>query len=696
MTTGYTWIPLYRELADRLVEWESRQTELVALLEQIREEGYVVSPLNDKDEQGNRFLLKEIDPFTFFGTFNRAIRDENRRGILAILKKHLGAESPLPDDFDGIPTLNNQRSWFISYRPSRQPNDVSRLWQVFRLALGDKPLESPEFLSAFDEALKVRCTNMNLTMGLYWIRPEIFLNLDQTNRTYLGIKLPSSGLNSAFYRSTIVSVQRRGKPLFEISRDAWLKATEKLPTAVQLPPENNYWLVGAYWNDMDPSDQTDRFLSEGIWQNGYHDKYLDDVKSMNVGDRIAIKSSATQKHNLPFDARGNTVSRMTIKAVGTIVANRSDGRTVEVDWDRSFQSKDWFFHTGQSTIWQIRRDNESSKKLIEFVFEGKPQDYEWFCNQQWGAKSHSNLGGEPKSKEPQPYSLDDIVAAGVFLTKPELQQSLDRLRSKKNLILQGTPGVGKTFLARRLAYALMEATDEGRIEFVQFHQSYSYEDFVRGYRPLPTMDGKFGLQDGVFFEFCRRAAQDLDRPYVFIIDEINRGNLSQIFGELLMLIESDKRGPDHAVPLVYRKEDEPRFFVPENLHLIGLMNLADRSLALVDYALRRRFAFMTLRAQYSSPIFKSWLLDRQMNSELVELIVARMTELNQQITDDPMLGENFQVGHSFFCPRGEDFAGLDRHWYEGIVATEIGPLLREYWFDNSKRADEAQNRLLAK
>lgn len=237
--------------------------------------------------------------------------------------------------------------------------------------------------------------------------------------------------------------------------------------------------------------------------------------------------------------------------------------------------------------------------------------------------------------------------------------------------------------------------DDRRIEMVQFHQSYSYEDFIRGYRPLPDKAGSFGLQDGVFFNFCQRAKADPDRPYVFIIDEINRGNLSQILGELLMLIEADKRGLDNALPLLYSKKDEPRFYVPQNLYLIGLMNVADRSLAMVDYALRRRFAFMTLKPQFQNESFRNWLLDRGMSDDLIGLIVARMGTLNQEIADDALLGENYQIGHSFFCPKGNNFGGLDRNWYEAIVQTEILPLLREYWFDDSKRAEQIAGRLLA-
>lgn len=504
--------------------------------------------------------------------------------------------------------------------------------------------------------------------------------------------MPPSGLSAEFYRNVVKSVVAKGKPLVELSHEAWLRDKVDQP---KLSPENNYWLVGAYWSRSDPPDQTDRFLAEGVWENGYEDRYLDEVKSMRVGDRIAIKSSSTQKKDLPFNARGKTVSRMTIKAIGTVVANRQDGGTVEVEWDSSFEPKEWYFYTDRRTIWRLRREDEFAERLIAFTFRNADQDYEWFCQRWWPAEGEPDAGEEKPAQLP-PYGLDDIVAEGVFLNEAELQQTLGRLQSKKNLIIQGAPGVGKTFLVRKLAYALMEEKDDSRIEFVQFHQSYSYEDFVRGYRPLPEIGGTFGLQDGVFLEFCQRAKDDPDRPYIFIIDEINRGNLSQIFGELLMLIESDKRGPDHAVPLVYRKNSEARFFVPENLYLIGLMNLADRSLALVDYALRRRFAFMTLEPKYESPLFRTWLIEGKMSVPLIDLIIERMSALNQYIAEEPLLGENYQIGHSFFCPKGSDFAGLDRHWYEGIVETEIVPLLKEYWFDNPKRAGEARERLLAK
>jgi 5-methylcytosine-specific restriction protein B len=700
MADKFTWIPVYREIAERLVGWQDRQGDLIAFLEQLRSQGLTITPLVDQDDKGTRFLLTEIDPFTFFGVFNRSIRQEQRLAILAEVMKLLGIDGAVPKDFDGLPHLNAVNSWFIAYQPARKTDDVQRLWRVFRLALGKDPLDDPAFLKAFDEALEVKYTNLNLTMGLFWIRPDTFLNLDQTNRQHLKLKLPPDGLSSSFYRDTIRAVRTKARSLPELSYEAWFAVrtkSESPPPETQISAENNYWMVGAFWSSKEPPDQTKRFLDEGIWQNGYKDRYLDEVRSMRVGDKVAIKATSTQRHDLPFDSRGKTVSRLTLKAIGTVVANRGDGRTVEVEWDPSFLPKDWYFYTYRNTVWQLRRDDRYAKKLIEFAFGNKQQDYEWFCHEWWGStdrkeKSPQEIG---KGDFVRPYSLDDMLASGVFLAEVEVRQALARLESKKNLILQGPPGVGKNFVARKLAYVLMEEMDDQRIEMVQFHQSYSYEDFIRGYRPMPDKAGTFGLQDGIFYEFCKRAKEDPDQPYLFIIDEINRGNLSQIFGELLMLIEADKRGPDNVLPLVYRKKDEPLFYVPENLYLIGLMNLADRSLAMVDYALRRRFAFMTLKPQFQSELFRKWLLERGMDESLIDLVFTRMGALNQEIASDPLLGENYQVGHSFFCPKGDNFESLDRNWYEAIVNTEILPLLREYWFDNAKRAEQVAGNLLA-
>jgi 5-methylcytosine-specific restriction protein B len=289
-----------------------------------------------------------------------------------------------------------------------------------------------------------------------------------------------------------------------------------------------------------------------------------------------------------------------------------------------------------------------------------------------------------------PYTVEDAEAK-AFTVPGAVASWVDLLRRRKNVILQGPPGVGKTFLAREVAYALMGARDAERLRFVQFHQSYGYEDFVQGYRP--SDDGTFTLKNGLFYSFAESAKKRPDEPHVFIIDEVNRGNLSKIFGELMMLIERDKRGPEHAIPLAYARTDAARFYVPENIHVLGLMNTADRSLAVVDYALRRRFAFVTLEPNLGSSKFAAFLAERGADEALVDRIAKRVGALNRQVTADTDLGAGFCVGHSYFCPAGDE--APDDAWYERVVRNEVGPLLHEYWFDRPQTAEAAIAGLLA-
>lgn len=271
-----------------------------------------------------------------------------------------------------------------------------------------------------------------------------------------------------------------------------------------------------------------------------------------------------------------------------------------------------------------------------------------------------------------PYTADDFLH-DVFMDEDRYNILKALVLTKKNVILQGAPGVGKTFAAKRLAYSIMGEKDTNRVKMVQFHQSYSYEDFIMGFRPTET---GFELKKGVFYEFCRKAAED-DRPYFFIIDEINRGNLSKIFGELFMLIESDKRGVE--LQLLYADE---QFSIPSNVYIIGMMNTADRSLAMLDYALRRRFAFFEMTPAFNSSGFRAYRA--KINNPKFDRLIATVEQLNDVIANDDSLGEGFCIGHSYFCTN----TTVTDDWMKSVVEFELIPLLKEYWFDEAAKVKD--------
>ena len=280
----------------------------------------------------------------------------------------------------------------------------------------------------------------------------------------------------------------------------------------------------------------------------------------------------------------------------------------------------------------------------------------------------------------------------VFSNEKRSKEILERLRSKKNLILQGPPGTGKTWLAKRLAFALMNQRDESKVRSLQFHPNLSYEDFVRGLRPAGN--GRLDLVDGPFIEMINDAKSDPSAKYVLVIEEINRGQPAQIFGEMLTLLEADKRNPDSSLELTYRQPGEIGVYIPDNLYLVGTMNIADRSLALVDFAFRRRFAFVNLEPvldeRWSGWVRKECAID----TEALSTIGDRLGALNSIISDDPNLGPQFRVGHSFVTPPPGSEIPNAHQWFRQVVLTEIGPLLDEYWFDNREQAASQLKRLL--
>jgi 5-methylcytosine-specific restriction protein B len=281
------------------------------------------------------------------------------------------------------------------------------------------------------------------------------------------------------------------------------------------------------------------------------------------------------------------------------------------------------------------------------------------------------------------YTKDDFLSE-VYLTSSEYDRLVKLIEAKKNIILQGAPGVGKTFAAKRLAYSIMGTKDDSCVEMVQFHQNYTYEDFIMGFKP--NEDGGFSLEKGKFYNFCNVAKAYPEKKFFFIIDEINRGNLSKIFGELLMLIENNYRGNEHKIDLAYSRE---AFYVPKNLYIIGMMNTADRSLAMIDYALRRRFSFYEMMPGFDADGFKAY--QSQLNSEIFDNFIGAIKQLNEVIAKDDSLGTGFCIGHSYFCNQ-ETF---DKQWLENVLEFDIAPMLKEYWFDDAQKYENQVTRLRA-
>lgn len=352
--------------------------------------------------------------------------------------------------------------------------------------------------------------------------------------------------------------------------------------------------------------------------------------------------------------------------------NALDGIKKNLNWKR----------TVSAVLQRYCKETQSYKEGNENLF----YSVEGIGKGIWGL-----VGFDPEQEENVPVQISQFdtydrqkFLEEVFIEDSEYEKLVNLLKYKKNIILQGAPGVGKTFAAKRLAYSIMKLKDDRRVKCVQFHQSYSYEDFIEGYRPSES--GGFELRKGAFYEFCRDAKDDPENDYFFIIDEINRGNMSKIFGELLMLIEADKRGEKNSIELVYSKK---QFYVPENLYIIGMMNTADRSLAMLDYALRRRFAFYSMKPAFEDKVFKAYA--EKVNCQLFNDAVEAVVKLNKVIRDDKSLGAGFEIGHSYFC--FEKPEKTNDETIKNIIQFEIIPTIEEYWFDNETELNKQRNEL---
>lgn len=550
----FQWTKLYEQIADKILIYKDNRLPLIKLTKELGQK-FSLSYINNQD-------IDDICPFTFFGIFNRGIKHENRIGIVKKIAEALNISEELPGDFDGIPILNNQKSWFFGYPQDRGSDDIDNLWNFLSVALdfseSDAQDAREKFIKSYNQVAEQLCVGWNLTMALYWVRPWSFVTLDRQSRVYISKKLD-------------IEIGNHG-PQRRCSGQDYLNILEEL--------------------------------------------------------ELRLKEDAYPVHSFP---------ELSLAA--------------------------WNYN-------EIPDVKEST------AFEEPDQDED------------NDLEARIKH-----YSLNNIIEEGAFIEKKQLESILNRIRNKKNIILQGPPGTGKTWLAKKLAFALIGEVNEHKICTVQFHPNLSYEDFIRGWRP--SGDGKLTLLDGPFLELVNEAKRDPSSKYVVVIEEINRGNPARVFGEMLTLLEADKRTPNEALELCYRKIKGEKIFIPDNLFVIGTMNIADRSLAIVDLALRRRFAFINLEPSFGESWLK-WVNEKSnIPIEVLQKFQSRIITLNKMIAEDSSLGPQYKIGHSYLTPAFNTVINDPYEWFIQVVETEIASLLEEYWFDNLDLAYKATNLLLA-
>lgn len=649
----YDWIPVYHNLGLGLLKYKDNSDEL---------KNVFVSVL--KEELDKDFDITFCDPVAIFNKIENFT--DNRKILIPALEKKMGIEILKPTDFSGIPSTFWSQILF-----SNSVEDEKNIWNVFEAAI-DYANEKNEtnknrFIETYNLAYKEHGKAMYICNTLYKVNPTEYLSMDNNVRSLLKdeLQIETDNFNDGnTYLNICDSVKNKiengnyiYKSFYELSDYAWRKYTIKEVSKVFDESKKYYWL------NANPK----------IWR-------FSDIK---VGDEQTYTSTNDQGNK-----RRIYQNFVDVKVGDILIA---------------YESTPVKAITGLCEITNKTSDNSFSFKKIEHLIESIPYSeiiaVEELKNMEVLKNSNGSLfkltfeefsilydiirENNPSNNEVYPaYTKEDFLN-DVYITEEKYNDIVELLSRKKNIILQGAPGVGKTYIAKRLVYSLMEEENYNRVEFIQFHQSYSYEDFIEGYKPL---DDKFELEKGIFYNFCKKAENDAENDYYLIIDEINRGNLSKIFGELLMLIEEDKRG--EQLTLAYSKL---KFSVPKNLYIIGMMNTADRSLALMDYALRRRFSFVDILPAFKNDTFINY--QKSINNLYFDRVINKIIELNVEISSDVSLGEGFMIGHSYFCNLVDNY----EERIKSILKFDILPMIREYWFDNKdlrEKWEKEINRLI--
>lgn len=633
-TQLFKWIPFYEAVADNLLIYQNKEkrSELMVFINELAIE-FNLSYLLNKN-------IHDICPFTALGTFNRNIKEITRKQIAKKWAEFLKIEESVPNSFEGIPLLNNQLSWFFTNSENQQ-QEIDNLWEFYATALkfsnADENYQD-EFEQKFDLVMSQPYCSWQLTNGLFWIRPHAYVVLDKVSKVYLTDELG------------LIKDKRLSKGHF--NGNDYLKLLDNLAVRFNEDYFPNHSFPELYLTALRKYQSSISHNESLISNNQWQFKLLQLIKEL------------CQKNGTDVFQRKEFLNKYREQLEEEFPNNSVIGESVSNTLQR-LRDKDFLQFLGNGK-YRLVSDNidEQNEEIIE---------------------SDDDIVEQLLVK--QPYTLESLIQESCFVDEQQLQQMLASLKMRKNIILQGPPGTGKTWLAKRLANIVIGYKDSNNIRAIQFHPNLSYEDFIRGFRP--ASDGKLALIDGPFLEIIHQARNDPQSKYVMVIEEINRGNPAQIFGEMLTLLEADKRTPSEALELTYRREQENGIYIPDNLYVIGTMNIADRSLALVDFALRRRFAFFTLDPNFSEKWLSYMIKKTGLNSKLLEEIRERMNELNEFIAQDRMLGSAFAIGHSYLThhraiPKSEGLV-----WYQNIIDTEIKPLLEEYWFDEKDKLNKA-------
>ena len=708
---NFLWVNFYSAFADKLLAYENDRKNLLDKLIKMYDTLGIKFQKLERDDS-----IIDIDPFTVFGLFNKGITGANRIAIIKALAKEFEIDNSIemPTVFDGIPVLNNLKAVFFGW--DRPDTDIDNLWKLFRVALNyadaataEKPNLKKPFIDAYNNVIKQNCIKWNITMGLYWIRPYTFLNLDSRSRWFIRgycSDLVNGNVNAfkdvpdgetylslcALTATNLTTSNYSYKNLPELSYAAYIESERVNQENRNLTEEDSamikedantvhYWLYAAGHGSIKWED----FYNKGIMAIGWGE--IGDLSKFE--DKNQIKEMMKQVYKQPNrsfknDAHATWQFANEMK-VGDIIfvkrgASQIVGRGI-VDSDYTYdKSQPDDYNNVRKVKWTHKGEwphpGQAAQKALTDITQYT--EYVEKLNSLFTTEEDAEL--DEKEVIYPPYSSDDFLN-DVYMSEDDYSTLVELLTEKKNVILQGAPGVGKTFAARRLAYSIMGVQDPERVMMVQFHQNYSYEDFIMGYRP--TENGSFVLKKGPFYNFCKKAENDSDNDYFFIIDEINRGNLSKIFGELFMLVEKDKRS-NVKLQLLYSDE---KFSVPENIYIIGMMNTADRSLAMLDYALRRRFAFFDMQPGFETDRFNEY--KTKLNNSKFDKLISAVKMLNDAIASDESLGEGFKIGHSYFC----NLKNVNDKRLSNIVEYELIPLIKEYWFDEPAKVKDWSNAL---